>query len=97
MPTALADTPAVPEAASINAPSPALPQSQPRAPDIAAAGSRVAVRNEHTGIGEVPSTRLHAAPGGHSTFRLGFDVPETSADRVALLKQRRAASMAMAR
>jgi len=36
-----------------------------------AAGGRVAVRNEYTGISAHPSTRVHAAPGGKSNFSLG--------------------------
>jgi len=32
------------------------------------AGGRMPVRNEHTGISEHPSTRVHAAPGGQSSF-----------------------------
>ena len=32
------------------------------------AGGRVPVRTEHTGISEHPSTRVHAAPGGNSSF-----------------------------
>ena len=51
---------------------PAPAPQQPRAPIAApvasgaAAGGRVAVRNEFTGISEHSSTRVHAAPGGRS-------------------------------
>ena len=38
--------------------------------DEAAHGKRVAVRNEHTGISDVPSTRVHAAPGGKQSFSI---------------------------
>ena len=34
-------------------------------------GQRVAVRNEHTGISDVPSTFVHAPPGGRSNLCLG--------------------------
>lgn len=46
----------------------------------AVAGSRVPVRNEKVGISEHPSTRVHAAPGGHSSLSLAHtDMPAARA------------------
>ena len=48
------------------------------------AGQRMAVRNEYTGISEHPSTRVHAAPGGHSSFSFSDgSAPEPQHQRAA--------------
>ena len=39
-------------------------------PSSMAAGGRMPVRTEHTGISEHPSTRVHAAPGGNSSLNI---------------------------
>jgi hypothetical protein len=52
-------------------------------------GAGVAVRTEYTGISDHPSTRVYAAPGGNSTF--SFSGNESIADRIGMLKERRAA------
>ena len=48
------------------------------------AGGRVPLRTEHTGISEHPSTRVHAAPGGNSSFSFSDgSAPQASRQRAA--------------
>lgn len=48
------------------------------------AGGRVPLRTEHTGISEHPSTRVHAAPGGNSSFSFSDgSAPQASRQQAA--------------
>ena len=64
------------------------PAQPAAAPMQLAAGQRVAVRTEHTGISEVPSSRVLAAPGGQSS--MAALVGGSTSDRKAALLARRA-------
>lgn len=55
-----------------------------------AAGQRVPIRTEHTGISEVSSSRVLAAPGGQSSMAAVMGGCDTAADRKAALMARRA-------
>ena len=71
------------------APTKVVPPAATAAPANLAAGQRVAVRTEHTGISEVASSRVLAAPGGQSSMAsiIGGGAVE---DRKAALLARRA-------
>jgi hypothetical protein len=53
----------------------AAPQAmvQQQAPGQQVAGTRMRVQTEHTGISEHPSTKVHAPPGGASSFSFGHE------------------------
>jgi hypothetical protein len=77
-------------------PAPVAQQGVPAAMNAVpamAAGQRVAVRTEHTGISERPSTLVHAAPGGNSSMA-SLMGGMTAADRIAAMKAKREASVA---
>ena len=54
---------------------------KPSADEVATFGKRVAIRNEHTGISEVPSTRVHAAPGGKQQINIFGGMEDAPAPR----------------
>ena len=63
-----------------------LEDAHPAAPQHAhqmVAGGRMPTRNEHTGISDHPSTRVHAAPGGHSSLSLSDGSAPESQQRAA--------------
>lgn len=61
----------------------------PPAAQAGAAGQRVSVRTEHLGMSDLPSTRVHAAPGGRSEMGAILAGGVTANDRIAALKARR--------
>ena len=71
-------------------------QHTPRgAPDLhqVVAGGRMPTRTEHTGISDHSSTRVHAAPGGHSSLSLSdVSVPEASRPAPQQQQQQQAAA-----
>ena len=57
------------------------------------AGGRMPTRTEHTGISDHPSTRVHAAPGGHSSLSLSDgSAPEASRPAPPPQRQQQAAA-----
>ncbi len=64
------------------APEPAAPAQMP------AAGQRVVQRTEHSDLADKASTRVHAPPGGASSLGV------SAADRIAMMKERRAQTIA---
>ena len=72
---------------------PAPPPPQPQQQQAVVAGGRMPTRTEHTGISDHPSTRVHAAPGGHSSLSLSDgSVPEASRPRAPPQQQQQAAA-----
>jgi hypothetical protein len=86
-------TAAAPVAQAAAPPATVAPVSAPVAPSQLAAGQRVAVRTQHSGICDVPSTFVHAAPGGNSDMS-SIIGGSTANDRIAAMKARREASAA---
>lgn len=63
---------------------PCLPQRAESLP----AGQRIVNRSQHNGMQERSSTRIHSAPGGHSTINLGTDSSCVDTRKATLLARR---------